>query len=421
MENEVELKKFGKPLRKAFGKLVERCEKSGIEYEWGPGLKGRHDLLISIQKGGGKSGIYVFGVDAAKALLDSDFEKYAFVEGYAEAIVRSIGPRASKTVVLGRLAGAKNYNDCRRIMWGKRGMDVRMELPESGKGVRMSIGSTSKALRAMVRFHVEAGANLSVRVEGLEVSSSQEIGEQLGRLVNSMFFELRKKRGIELFVRKEHGVEAFTWESNPWVGGKEEWNLEFPELEYDKEAIELYWHAVSAYRMPLLQYLGYYQVLEFYFSKYSALKDGASEVRVDKSTVERGACVSGKVRRGISEKDLLCRTVRGCISREELMSKLSNPLLKMYFDNAPNNVSKLYRTVSQFGVSGDDEGIDIREQLAERIYDIRCRIVHTKEGDRRGRILPFTEEEKLLQMFDLHMVAGLADNVLIAHGRRLSV
>ena len=425
MKNEEELKKFEKPLRKPLGKLVERCEKGGIEYEWGPGLKGRHALLISIEKGGGKRGIYVFGVDGAKALLDSGFEKYAFVEGYAEAIcccgegyaeaiVWPIGPRASKAVILGRLTGATTYKDFGEIMRKmKRGVDVRMVLAESGgKGVKVSIGKASKDLLAMVRFLEGEGA-LSVRVEGLEIGNREKVSELLGRVVNSTFFELRRKRGIELFIRKEHGLEALTWGSNPWVGGEKESDLEFPKLEYDKEAIELYWHAVGAYKMPLLQYLGYYQVLESYFVKYSTLNTKGEGVGDGKDIAEIGTSASKNTGLRGGEKDLLCSTIQGCISKEELISKLSNPLLNIYFE-------KLYKKVSRFKVSEDNEDIDIREQLAERIYDIRCKIVHTKEGDRRGRISPFTEEEELLELFDLPMIAGLADNALTGNSRELS-
>jgi len=434
MENQEKLGKLSSSTRKAFERVIARCEKASVDYEWQDGGEAGYAFVVNIEKGTGKRKLLLFDEVHAEKLLDFEFEKYVFVggygeaicccgEGYAEAIVRAIGPRSSETVVLGTLAGAKTYNDCRAMMWRNRGKDVRTELTESGgKGVRISVGRASKALRGMVQYTELPGAGLSVRVEGLEVSSSEEVGEQLGRLVNSLFFELKRKRGIELFVRKEYGVEAFTWDSNPWRGGRGEWDLEFPKLEYDKEAVELYWHAVSAYRMPLLQYLGYYQVLEFYFGKYWVLKDGVCEVSDENDIVKRGVHVSRNAGRPILEKDLLCSTVRGCISREELMSRLGNPLLEMYFDNA-SGVSKsgMYKTVSQFGVSWDDQRKDIREQLAERIYDIRCKIVHTKEGDKRGRILPFTEEENLLQMFDLAMIAGLADNVLIANSRELSI
>jgi hypothetical protein len=62
----------------------------------------------------------------------------------------------------------------------------------------------------------------------------------------------------------------------------------------------------------------------------------------------------------------------------------------------------------------------MREQLADRIYDIRCRIVHTKEDVKRGRIMPFTKEGVLLRQFDLPVIGTVANKVIIANSKKLS-
>ena len=56
------------------------------------------------------------------------------------------------------------------------------------------------------------------------------------------------------------------------------------------------------------------------------------------------------------------------------------------------------------------------EQTSERVYDIRCKVVHTKNSDGREReemILPFTKEADLL-LDDVELVRFLARRVLIA-------
>jgi hypothetical protein len=436
MDNEEKLVKLSKPMREAVEKIIGRCEKSGIEYEWRSVLRGGYDLLVYIQQGRGKHRILVYGVNAAEELLDSDFEKYVFVEGYleaiccyeegcVEAIVGSIGAPASKTVILGELTGTRTYKDFKEMAQKiKEGVDVRLKLAESGdKGVRISIGKPSKALLAMVNYLDEEEA-LAVRVEGLKIRNSKEVAEQLGRVTNSLFFELRKKRGIGLFVKRQYDVEVSLWGREEQVRRKLESDLDLPKFEYDKEPIELYWHAVSAYKMPLLQYLAYYQILESYFMKYSmleakkeirnCLKDPVFDVDDENDIVKIVASVTSKLGPRVSEKDMLCDTVRGCMSREELVSELSSEPLKDYFKND-------YKLVSQFRVSEEKEEIEIREQLAARIYDIRCRIVHTKEDDKRGRIMPFTKDEVLLGRFDLPMIESLADKVLIANSKKLSL
>jgi hypothetical protein len=433
MENGKQLKAFGNPMRKALKGIIERCDKAGIEYKWDDfGLGGQHFLVVYIQEGRNKRRIVVSDIKGAQRLLDLDFEKYAFVEGFLEAVccyeegwlevvVDIIGPLRSKTWVLMRLTGRK---------WEEVEEDIRagkvagVELKEGGsKGVRVSIGEPSSTLLAMLR-HVERARALSFRVEGLKIGTNAEAAEELGRVSNSVFFELRKKRNISLFVNRFYEVEAApAWARPPTEKGKGESKLGFPKFEYDKEAMELYWHAVSAYKMPLLQYLGYYQVLEYYFPTYSMLgakkeirncvKDPDFDVDDDRYVEKIVGCVSRQLGPHVSERELLYNTIQACISEEDLVSAVSGEPLKRYF-------KKEYKVVSQYRVSGDNEEKEVREQLAERIHNIRCRIVHTKEEDERGRIMPFTKEEALLQRFELPVIESLANKVLIANSKTLS-
>ena len=434
MENEEKLGKLSKGFRDALKKIIVRCEKSNIEYEWDRGFFEEFNLNICVRKGAGKREIYLLDEAAANELLDSDFEKYVFVEGYWEAIccyekgyveakVSGIGRMAdaSKASILNHVTGI-GYNEVvNRI---KGGVDVRLELDEGGdKGVRVSIGKPSKTFLAMTSL-IEGEEALSVRVEGLRITNNMEAADQLGRVTNSLFFELGRKRKVNLFVSRHYEIETAVGEKGWKVKEERESKVGFPKFEYDKESIELYWHAVSAYRMPLLQYLAYYQILEYYFAKYSmlgakgeisnCLKDPKFDVDDDNDITKIVTCVSGKLGRYVSENDLLRDTIRGCVSVDEVVSEVSSEPIKEYF-------KKEYKIVSQCRVSQGNKERDLREQLADRIYDIRCRIVHTKEDDKRGRIMPFTKEEVLLRRFDLPMIGTVANKVLIANSKKLSL
>jgi len=432
MGNEEMLRKLSSPMQQALRKIIERCEKAGVEYGWEEwGFDEECHFIMHIKKGTSKHEISVFDVEEANKLLHVDFEKYVFVEGYGEAIccydegcveavVESIGPAAGKALILSRLTG-RDYDEVVEDM--KAGRDVRLELVKGGdKGVRVLIGDPSKTLLAIINYLEKRGV-LSVRVEGLQISTNIEAAEQLGRVTNSLFFELRKKRRVDLFVNRHYEVKTSARATKSRVGRKQVSKVGFPKFEYDKEPIELYWYAVSAYKMPLLQYLAYYQILEYYFKKYSmleakkeirsCLKDPEFNADDDNDIVKIVTSVSGKFGPHVTEGDLLRDTLRECISKDELVSEVSYEPLKDYF-------KKEYKIVSQYRVSEDNKEIDIREQLAERIYDIRCRIVHTKEDDKRGRIMPFTREEVLLRRFDLPMIENLASKVLITNSKILS-
>ena len=431
MNNEERLGKFPKPMRKALEEIIARCEKANIKYEWGTEFLEEDDLLIYIQQGASKRKIQLYDVEDAHKLLNSDFEKYVFVEGYeaaiccyvdgsVEAVVNSIGPEINKALICCRLTG-KGYAEVAKSI--KAGKDIRLELVKGGdKSVRVSIGNPSNTLLAMKNY-IEEEEALSVRIEGLKITKNIEAAEQLMRVTNSLFFELRGKRNVNLFVGRHYEVETSAWTTRGRGKRRQKSEVGFPQYAYDKEPSELYWHAVSAYKMPLLQYLAYYQILEYYFMKYSmlgakreitnCLKDPEFNVDDDNDIVKIVAFVSAKLGRHVSENNQLRDTIRECVSEEDLVSEVSSEPLKEYF-------KKEYKIVSQFRVSEDNKERDIWGQLADRVYDIRCRIVHTKEDDRRGRIMPFTKEEVLLRRFDLPMIETLANKALIANSKKLS-
>ena len=113
MENEERLGKLSSTMRKALEKIIARCEKAGIEYKWGMGFFEKYELLVYIQGGTGKRAINIYDAESAHELLDSDFEKYVFVEGYeaiccyeekfVEEVIGSIRSGGSKEMILSRL------------------------------------------------------------------------------------------------------------------------------------------------------------------------------------------------------------------------------------------------------------------------------------------------------------------------------
>lgn len=66
---------------------------------------------------------------------------------------------------------------------------------------------------------------------------------------------------------------------------------------------------------------------------------------------------------------------------------------------------------------------DIRNDVADRIYDIRCKIVHTKADSRDGNVellLPFTPEAEQLS-YDIELIRYVAQQVLINASAQFNV
>jgi hypothetical protein len=65
----------------------------------------------------------------------------------------------------------------------------------------------------------------------------------------------------------------------------------------------------------------------------------------------------------------------------------------------------------------------LRNDVADRVYDIRCKIVHTKTDTRDGSVellLPFSPEAEQLS-FDIDLVQHLAQLVLVASSSPFNV
>ncbi len=70
-----------------------------------------------------------------------------------------------------------------------------------------------------------------------------------------------------------------------------------------------------------------------------------------------------------------------------------------------------------------NQNADFRNDVADLIYDIRCKIVHTKGEEREGEfelLLPFSKEADLLQL-DIELIQYLAQQVLMAASTPLKI
>ena len=108
----------------------------------------------------------------------------------------------------------------------------------------------------------------------------------------------------------------------------------FPKYEYDEQPMSLYWYGASASGMPLLQFLAYYQAVEFYFPVYSAnearrrlrniLKDPFFDPESDTAMGRLLSAIDLR-RSGSfgSERDQLCDALKECVDASELAEFIS--------------------------------------------------------------------------------------------------
>ena len=173
--------------------------------------------------------------------------------------------------------------------------------------------------------------------------------------------------------------------------------------------------------MPLLQFLAFYQVIEFYFPIYSKAEAQRRLKAVLKDPTFRGDRDAdiGKLLSSIyisrsgaygDERSQLRATLMECVDNADLRVFLeSDPDRKDFY--LAKGKSSPYQRLSLGSPSAD-----MRAEASDRVYEIRCKIVHTKSDahdENPELLLPFSKEAEQLY-FDIQLVRYLAQRVLIA-------
>lgn len=257
-------------------------------------------------------------------------------------------------------------------------------------------------------------AAYTLSVEGSKHSTTEDVVEVLTRLADAFFFDLDARYGvpIEIEPRRERVrvLRQETLKSPP----------EFPSNKYHPQPVALYRYGRSALGLPLLSFLAFYQALEFFFPIFTQeeitkrVRQALVSPRFDPNDEVSLLKVIGIVRpnRGISagEREQLRSVIRRCLSIETIENFVnSSEHSRVYFCDKRQTI----KNVAPLNMNG---GADLRDQVADRIYDIRCRVVHTKSDGGDGAVellLPSSKEARSIGP-DIELVRVAAQEAIIA-------
>lgn len=366
-----------------------------------------------------------FRSEALEQLLSIPFERVTLLSGYdavldrengrIEARVRSTMPVPTFRLIeqLASAAGPRPETET-------EARPSRVSWPGEGS-VTLTVGSSSDAFlilsdvptSSLRQQHITTFA-----IEGVETDRHDDAVGLLETMSNSVFFGLDLGLNISLQLGRRRPRLATRMRSR---GSRSDgYSLEFPRHEYDSAPMSLYWYARSARGMPLLQFLAYYQVIEFYFPTYSTreagrkiqtlLKDPTFRVDRDADIARMLTIVSLPNGGGYgSEREQLRATINECVDISELREFVTAEQTRAEFFSTP-----------QKGLTGKklnlkSTQVDLKKDVADLLYDIRCRIVHTKGAETYGDklLLPQSPEADLLEL-DIELIQFLAQRVLIA-------
>jgi hypothetical protein len=356
-------------------------------------------------------------------LLNSRFESYRPLSGYDATWSRSDGRIECELVWESGLFLQDGPFDelCVKLGLGRDAAaqaSLSVPVPTGVGQPRVSIGWSSHEHRvwrcASPAVHVWSSQERVpvVVIEGVKIEGDLEARKLLESYGVAALLELERCFGFAARLRGH-----YPW--NLWiVVGNQKPRPSLRELRGapEIEPVSLYWQGRGAGNLPA-QFIGFYQVLEFYFSR-CARKAFEEKLCTKLEVAGLGKADAGTLK---SLDGAAKRRGRPLVSEEEQLACTLNVIVDgarlREFIEGDVYLNRHYRGTEQgivkTRIPAEDGVLDLRRVTARRLYEIRCRLVHTKEGGRKGSpvFLPLSAEAAALR-HDVVLIRFLARQAL---------
>ncbi|MEV6347484.1 hypothetical protein [Actinoplanes sp. NPDC051851] len=401
-------------------------------------MEGSRISLIGINipvLGGGFRKIYS-DERAATHFIEADFQSWTFIgeylavmnaaQGFVEILLSPGQTRQFPVRILMRMAGKELSHEQRGLPRLPEDFSVPFEskseaMPKFRLGLPSSAMGLVRTNRRADFYHdyIPSGLSLFFEKRLIEGMDARSAAARFKEVTDSVLFEmdLRFNLAFDILRFRDNQVAGpvrrVDYSAKPNV----------PALKYSPEAAALYRYARSSGTMPLLSYLAFYQVLEHFFPAYyeraiiTRLQQATMDPLFDphnKSHLSKLVQISAGRGAG-SERDQLKATLRYCIPADEVEEFLRESSERAAFLADKSALAEVR------AISPRDANYALTDQIAERVYQIRCRIVHSKDGGTAANgapmLLPFSTEANKLG-YDTQLIKFLAQKALIASADR---
>jgi hypothetical protein len=405
--------------------LEERLKRQGVQYRWSQFYsESGCSLTVSIKSGRKVRDVFI-PERRAKEYLDFDFTQYRALGDLdaferlsdtpcIEVALNNSGPTYLKNFQ--RLPGWELKED----ETGEGGWVVRLQ---GARGERWTaeIGSASKEHALLSEGYGRAPTLRIFRNVSGTYDESLKFLESVG---SSILFEFDMNYGMPLTMRRARFTSVRR--SRPQIV-RSEAPPTLPRIQYGQEPLSLYNYARSAVGMPLLQFLAYYQVLEYHFPRYSQrdlldrLRNELRDPRFrpdDELHLSRILRISQQSGRGYGdERSQLKATVRYSVSSDAISELIEGDSVLM------GHFTQKKPLISDLPVIDVKNKSNLVESVCDRVYHIRCLVVHSKQdggGNTDSLLLPFTSEADSVRI-ENELMRFLAQKVLIAGAEPLPI
>ncbi|MCZ2496425.1 hypothetical protein GN316_06625 [Xylophilus sp. Kf1] len=424
-QDQAAIKKAAETAAEYFEEIKNRCKAAGMNLE---PIRKQGDSYVRIGfKSGRETRNMNYWPKSYKTLCEIDFDKYCIIAGYGaifnpstktiEASIRPIAADAPMSAVIRKIFNLPAT--------AKEGAisDVKVILNPVASGLpTVELSILSPAYSAVFQA---APTRLSLKIFNHQETSHEGVKSLLEKIAGSVLFQLDQLTGVAFHLDRYVGKSAVVPATKV---GKFASDLQFPAYEYEAAPLSLFNYARSADGMPLLQFLAFYQAIEYFFPAYAytealqrikgILKNPTFRSDNDSDLSQILATIQVNRSGGFGdERSQLKATLTHCLDPDRLRIFLDSDNERKKFFTKPTKEA-YHRLAIPDGKSPDPRP-DLRPDVAERIYEIRCKIVHTKADARDSNVellLPFTKAADELSA-DISLVAFVAKEVISFSGR----
>jgi hypothetical protein len=275
--------------------------------------------------------------------------------------------------------------------------------PSGSRSRAIRVVSASQDVRLLYGPHGREVPSVAIELTGFSAADAAAAEEILLDYGTSYLFDLGRATGVSLRL----------WHSEQRVGSRRRQaysgKVRFPQRRYDLHPAELYAAGNSSGRDPVERYLKYYQILEFYMTKAADSVAASQSVAVNKATSPLRPPPNNHLGHEPNKLDAVISSavtklqMTNLLNDKELFGALSNP-----------QVIKDAEILSADASGTVISGYDYRLEVSNRVYGIRNKIVHMKEGGSRNSqhlMAPYSREARDL-LADLRLVRFLAEHAM---------
>lgn len=433
--------------------VERRAREAGLDFDRTVDEDGDETCFLTLRNGKNTRSLYLSDF-AARVLVESEFEEWVILGNYNaiwDRRDRSVeielsgasGPGRYISRQVRKIPGVSEYDPPPAqpsLFDDVEGVDAEASAQIAAQAARGNLGnklwkvplSTRKydvelspaSRRIMILksipLYVNPTSYPTLKVSNVDFSGHDEALRRIEELASSFVFSFDVCYGIALYLPKIRQDR---------IARKAKWNEsdlpepELPARTFAYEAASLYSFARSVPSMPLQQFLAYYQAIEHFFPSYWE-SEIIRRLRVELDHPEFRVSSDAKVNRlvqiakvalggraGGSERNQLLSVVERCVEESEL---------KEFIESGDQRKAAFIKKEVISGIdpiSLNEKGSAFIKQVCERIYAIRCRVVHAKEdsggGDLPAPLLPFTDEASKIG-HDIDLVQFVAQKCIIA-------